>query len=152
MTWYTVLKVVHVLSVIVWIGAVTTVSGITSFLAGARDRVTLAAWLPYATRYGQRVAGPASILVLLSGIAMVIVGGIGFKALWVSLGFAGIIVHIAFGATVLRVQGARFAALLRAGGDDAAVVAAARRMVLGNAIYLLLMASVVAVMVFKPTV
>ncbi len=151
-TWYGVLKVLHVLSVVVWIGGVVALTTVTSFLLRARDGATLARWLPHTARYGQRIAGPASLLVLLSGIGMVVVARIGFEGLWVRLGFAGILLHFVYGATIMRTRAKAFAPLLAtASPDDTRLAVAGRRMLAGNAIYLLLMASVIAVMVLKPT-
>lgn len=151
-TWYGVLKVVHVLSVVVWIGGVIALTTITSFLLRARDRGTLSAWLPHTARYGQRIAGPASLLVLLSGIGMVIVSRIGFGAPWVRAGFLGILLHFLYGVTIMRSRARAFVPLLAGpSADDARLAKAGRRMLASNAIYLLLMASVIAVMVLKPT-
>lgn len=69
MGWYGILKVVHVLSVVVWIGGATALAAVTARLVRARDRATLAAFLPQSIRFGQTMGGPSSILVLLSGIA-----------------------------------------------------------------------------------
>jgi hypothetical protein len=152
LTWYGLLKVVHVLSVVVWIGAATAFTAITSFLLGARDRAALGGWLPYTARYGQRFAGPASLLVLLSGAAMVSVAKLGFQTLWVAWGFAGIVAHFVYGATVMRKRAAELVPMVTTGDVDEALVArAGRRLIVGNAVYLLLMASVIVVMVLKPT-
>jgi len=47
MGWYGILKVVHVLSVVVWIGGATALAAVTARLIRARDRATLAALLPH---------------------------------------------------------------------------------------------------------
>lgn len=152
LTWYGLLKVIHVLSVVVWIGAATAFTAITSFLLGARDRAALGGWLPYTARYGQRFAGPASLLVLLSGAAMVAVGRLGFQTLWVVWGFGGILAHFAYGVTVMRKRAMEFFPMVTSpAADQARVADAGRRLIVGNAIYLLLMTSVIVVMVLKPT-
>jgi len=152
MTWYGVLKVVHVLSTVVWIGGGTAFAMVTARLVRASDRATLNALLPQVTRYMQTMAGPASGLVLVTGIAMVIVAKIGFGTLWISLGFAGIIVHGVFGGLVMR---KRMAGLMQAvsgtSAGDAALAQAGARLRMANIVYLLIMASIVAVMVLKPT-
>jgi len=151
MGWYGMFKVVHVLSVVVWIGGATALATVQGRLARARDRVTLAAMLPHSIRFGQTMGGPSSILVLLSGIAMVIVGKIGFRPLWVSWGFAGILLHFVFGAVVMRKRTMSLAAALSATPpDDARIAAAGRSVHVGTLIYLLIMTSVIVVMVLKP--
>jgi len=152
LTWYGLLKLVHVLSVVVWIGGVLALTTITWFLLRARDRATLSAWLPHTARYGQRIAGPASLLVLLSGIAMIFAGGLRPPGLWINLGFLAILVHLVYGVTIMRKRARAFAPLLASSStDDARLAEAGKQMIVSNGIYLFLMASAIAVMVLKPT-
>src|SRR5438874_13793988 len=105
MTWYLILKFVHVLSVVTWVGSATALTTLTLRLVGAKDRAALVLFLPRADRYGRTMIGPSSVLVLLTGIAMVIVGRVGFQTLWIQAGFLGILLHFALGATVMRRNG-----------------------------------------------
>jgi len=149
---YGVLKVVHVLSVVVWIGGAAALAVITARLVGARDRATLAKLLPHAQRFGRTMGGPAALLVLLTGMAMIGVGRIPFRTLWVVWGFTGIVLHFVFGATIMRTRAVRFAQLLAGPQvDDASLADAGRLLRIGNMIYLLIMISVIVVMVMKPT-
>ncbi|HEU4996979.1 MAG TPA: DUF2269 family protein [Gemmatimonadaceae bacterium] len=149
---YGVLKVVHVLSVVVWIGGAIALGVVTRRLALARDRAALTAVLPQTLRYGQRMAGPSSGLVLLTGIAMVGVGRIGFGTFWVVWGFIGMLLHFAFGATVMRKRTIALSQMLAAApADEARLLETSSRLWVGNVIYLLIMASVIVVMVLKPT-
>jgi hypothetical protein len=149
MGWYTVLKVVHVLSVVVWIGGATAFAVAVARLIKARDFATMPGLLAQGMRYGQTMGGPAAGLVLLTGIAMVKVGGIGFRPLWVSLGFVGIVVHFLFGATVMRMRGAALGAALAA-KDEPRILVAGRGARLANLVYLLLMTLVIVDMIAKP--
>jgi uncharacterized membrane protein len=150
MTWYGVLKVVHILSAIVWIGGTMAFAMLVARLVGAKDRATLASMLPQVTGYMRTMAGPASGLVLLTGIAMVLVGRLGFGSLWISLGFLGFLLHGLYGGLVVQ---KRIVALVDAvaGKDDGLLARAGSRVRRANVIYLLIMASVIAVMVLKPT-
>jgi uncharacterized membrane protein len=149
---YAVLKLLHVLSVVVWIGGVMAIATVLARLIKARDRATLAALLPHTMAYGQKMAGPSSILVLITGIALVIVGKVGFQPFWVSYGFAGIVVHFIFGATVIRKRTMTFTQLVSASpSDDAGLAQAGARLRVANLIYLLIMVSVIGAMVLKPT-
>jgi uncharacterized membrane protein len=150
--WYAILKVVHVLSVVVWIGGAIAFFGITARLVRARDRITLGAYLPQAGRYGHVIGAPASLLVLLTGIAMVLVGHIGFRPLWVSWGFAGILLHFVFGAAVMRKRTMSLAAAVTATpSDETRIAAAGRSLRTATTIYLLILISVIVVMVVRPT-
>jgi uncharacterized membrane protein len=149
---YGVLKFLHVLAVIVWVGGVTGLSLVTWQLRTERNRDVLSALLRQATSYGQRIAGPASFIVLLTGPMMVGMAHIGFGTFWVLWGFAGLTAHFWIGATALRRRTSALLRLASAGpGDDAAIVAGARRLWSAQLIYLAIMAAVVAAMVLKPT-
>ena len=151
-SWYGILKVVHVLAVVVWIGGAAALATVTARLLRARDRASLAAFVPQSIRFGQTMGGPSSVLVLLTGIAMVAVGHIGFRAFWVSLGFAGILVHFIFGAVFMRKRTQALSAALSATpADETTIAEAGQRLRLATMIYLVIMVSVIAVMVLKPT-
>jgi uncharacterized membrane protein len=149
---YGVLKLLHVLSVIAWIGGVVALTILTRRIARERNREILVAWLPQATSYGQMVAGPASGIVLLTGAAMVGMADLGFGAFWVVWGFTGILLHILLGAVLIRKRTAELAQIASGGtGDDAALLEASRKLWVVQLIYVTLMASVVAAMVLRPT-
>jgi len=151
MTLYAVLKFLHIMSVLTWIGGVATLSMITGRLIKAGDRAAAAALFPHALAYGQRVAGPSSIVVLLTGIPMVMLGKIGFGAFWVSWGFAGMLLHFILGATMMRGRSTRFAQLVTdPSADDARIAEAGARLRIANLIYVLIMVSVIGAMVLKP--
>jgi uncharacterized membrane protein len=149
---YGVLKFLHVLSVVAWVGGVTGLSVVTWRLRRERNREVLAALLRQATSYGQRIAGPASFIVLLTGPIMVGMAHIGFGTLWVLWGFAGLTAHFWIGATALRKRTSALLQLASAGSaDEAALLVAARKLWSAQLIYLAIMAAVVAAMVLKPT-
>ena len=149
---YGILKFLHVLSVIVWVGGVTSLSVVTWRVRRERNREILASLLRYATSYGQTIVGPASLIVLLTGLPMVGTGHIGFSTLWVVWGFGGILLHFLIGAFVLRKRTFELAQLAStSAGDEVALLAAARRLWVTQLIYLAVLASVVGAMVLKPT-
>ncbi|MEA2705941.1 MAG: hypothetical protein QOH22_729 [Gemmatimonadaceae bacterium] len=149
---YGFLKFLHVLAVVVWVGGVAGLSIVTWRLRSERNREVLAALLRQATAYGQRIAGPASFIVLLTGPMMVGMAHIGFGTFWVLWGFAGLTAHFWIGATAIRRRTSALVQLASAGsGDDGAIIAAARRLWSAQLIYLAIMAAVVAAMVLKPT-
>ena len=149
---YGVLKFLHVLSVIVWLGGVAGLSVVTWQLRGEHNLEALAVLLKQVSSFGQRIAGPASLVVLLTGPMMVGMAHIGFGTFWVLWGFAGLTAHFWIGATVLRKRTSAFMQLASTGsGDDARLLVAARRLWSAQLIYLAIMAAVVAAMVFKPT-
>jgi len=151
MSWYGALKVLHVFAAVVWVGGGVMFAMITARLLRSRDRAALGAVIPPLARQVSAAGGPASGIVLLSGIAMVLVGHIGFSALWVRLGFGGILLHVLFGAFVMR---KRTMSLVQAvsvpSADETEVERAGSRMRSGMLTYLALMGAVIVVMVLKP--
>jgi uncharacterized membrane protein len=149
---YGILKFLHVVSVIAWVGGVTGLAVVTWRLRRERNREILAALLRQATSYGQMIAGPASGIVLLSGAAMVGMAHVGFGTFWVLWGFAGILLHFLVGAVFIRKRTMELGRLAsNNGGDDQSLVESASKLWTVQLIYLAIMASVVWAMVLKPT-
>ena len=95
--------------------------------------------------------GPASGIVLLTGLAMVGIGKIGFRTFWVWWGYTGIVLHTLLGAIVIRKRTMKLAQLAAANNDDATLSAASRSLWRAQLLYMLILAAVVAAMVLKPT-
>ena len=149
---YNVLKFVHVLSVVTWVGGVTCLAVLIWRVRRERNRAILTTLLRHATTYGQMVAGPASGLVLLSGLGMVGMAGIGFTTFWVLLGYAGILLHGVIGAVFIRKRTMELARLVSTdGADDQSLAEAGGKLWTVQLIYLAIMALVVGAMVLKPT-
>ena len=150
MNLYGVLKFLHVLSVVLWIGGVTALWLTTLRVARAGDYPTVARLLPVGMRYGQSVVGPASGLVLVTGIWMAIIGHL-FKTTWVGIGITGITLHFILGATLVRRNWMQIGSLVDDPNRDVSQLASAiKRATTTSWIYLLIMTVVIAAMVLKP--
>jgi uncharacterized membrane protein len=145
------LMFLHVLSVVVWVGGVSGLTVVIWRVARERNREALAVIVRHATFFGQRLAGPASAIVLLSGLPMVGLAHIGFRTFWVLWGFTGLVLHFLLGALVLRKRTLEVVRLASTRGDDAELLTASRRWWRAQLLYLAVLASVVAAMVLKPT-
>jgi uncharacterized membrane protein len=146
------LKFLHVLSVIVWIGGVAGLAVVTWRIARERNREALSALVRQSAAFGQGICGPASGVVLLTGLTMVGLAHLGFATLWIVWGYAGIAVHGFTGGIFLRKRVAELTAIASApGGDEASLIGAARRLWTTQLVYLLLLATVVGAMILKPT-
>lgn len=151
MNWYSLLKFLHVLSVVTWIGGLGGLVIATWKVAREKDRVLLATLLKQTNAYAQGVAGPAAGVVLLTGLTMVWLGHIGFHTFWVWFGYGGVLVQAVLGGFVIRKRAIELLTLASApSGDDAALAAASRRLRNAQVIYLILFAIVIAGMVIKP--
>ena len=152
LNWYAVLKYIHVLSVVIWIGGLTGLCIATWGVAKARDRGMLTTLVTQTNIYVQRVAGPAAGFVLLTGLTMVWLGRIGYGTFWVWFGYAGVLVQVVIGGFLVRKRAMELMTLISApSGDDVAVADAARRLRNIQMTYLILFAVVIAGMVIKPT-
>ena len=88
MTGYQVLLFFHVASVIVWLGAGTTL-GVLGIFGGPANVAELGRWI------GPRVLGPAALGALAFGLALVANGHWTFHPLWIKLGLAAFVVSFA---------------------------------------------------------
>ena len=150
MNGYAVLKLLHVLAVIVWVGGALTANVLVWRVARAGDRAALTSLMGSLTGIGRGMTGPASLVTLLTGIGMMLAGRLDHTALWIQWGFAGVVIHFLFGPVLLRRAGMELFASLTS-GDDARFAAARQRVGRLNVVYLLVLVSVVSVMVLKPT-
>ena len=149
---YNILKYVHVLSVIAWIGSAACLAVLVWRVRRERNRQALIALLRLVTSYGQMVAGPASGLVLLTGLGMVGMAHIGFHTLWVLSGYAGIVLHGFIGGVFIRKHTMELARLAASDGtNDQAIAEAGGKLWTVQLIYLAIMALVIGAMVLKPT-
>jgi uncharacterized membrane protein len=152
LNWYTLLKFIHVLSAVIWIGGIAALAAIVWRVARERNRVVLASLLRHGATYGQRVVGTTAGFVLLTGLAMVGIGHIGFSTFWVWFGYGGVLVHGVLGGSLTRKRAAEWLQLASApSGDDVTLGTAARRLWNIQLIYLIVFAIVIAAMVIKPT-
>jgi uncharacterized membrane protein len=152
MNWYAVLKYIHLLSVVIWLGGLTGLVVATWRIARENDRVLLSALLRQTIAYAQRVTGPAAGFVLLTGLAMIWLGNIGYGTFWVWFGYGGVLVQGLLGGFVLRKRTTELLALASGpSGDDAALASASRRLRNAQLLYFILFAIVIAGMVMKPT-
>ncbi len=149
---YTFLKFLHVLSVVFWIGGAAGLAFVGWRVAKERNRVLLTALLEQGMTYGQRVIAPSAGIVLLSGLALVGIGHIGFGTFWVWFGYGGVLAQFVVGGFLIQKRAGELKQLAATpSGDDVALVAAARRLWNTQIVYLILFAIVIAAMVIKPT-
>lgn len=144
----TLLKLVHVVAAIVAVGANVTY-GPWLRLAG-RDRERLLFTLRGIRWLDRRVANPAYVVVLLTGVAMVLVGPYEFEQGWiaVSLGLYALVAIL--GITLFAPAMRRQIAEAEAGVDSAAYAAAASRSTVLGLVATSIALVIVALMVTKP--
>lgn len=142
----------HVVAAIVWLGGglMLTLQALRANRAGQTPAIERilgdAEWL------GTRVFVPASLVVLVFGILMVVDGPWAFDQLWIVLGLAGYAGTFVTGALISRPRANRIHAMMqRDGGMSPGAAAEAERLLVLARADIVLLYLVVAVMVIKPT-
>ncbi len=141
---------IHVFAAMVWVGGAFFFQVKIAQLRKADDTVGFLALGRDAERIGQRVFMPASVVVLLAGIATVWYGPYAFD-LWILLALVGIAATALTGSLFLGPQGGKVAALAEEkGANDPQVAVARDRLITVSRIDYLVLVLIVLDMVFKP--
>ena len=140
----------HVLSAVVWVGGAITVQIMAVRAQNTKDGARVAQLGGEIEWVGQHIFFPASMLLLLSGIWMV-VRSYTFGQFWILFGLAGIAFSAITGAAFLGPETGRIKALMEARGfDDPEVMSRTARIFLISRIELVILVLVVLDMVTKP--
>jgi uncharacterized membrane protein len=151
MTAYQWLLALHILCAVVWVGGVVTMQFLTIRAVASNDPPRMAALGGEAEWIGMHVYMPASILALLSGIALVLNGHWGWGHFWVLFGLFGIFFSAIVGATFLGPEAGRIKKLIEEQGPSApAVRTRMDKVFLVSRIELAILLLVVADMALKP--
>jgi uncharacterized membrane protein len=147
------IKTVHVLSAVVWVGGGVFIQVYITRLRKADETPRLMAFAKEVESIANRLFLPASILVLLAGIAMIWYSpGFRLTELWVILGLVGIVNTIVIGAGFLGPEAGRIAAAAEASGPESPeVVRRTNRIFTISRIDLAVLIFVIVMMVTKPT-
>ena len=150
---YDLVKFIHILGAIVWLGAGFTFLVLNARLARAQDHAGIAAMASQGTWFGKAVFSTAAGVTLVAGIVTVLAsdGAWSFGEFWVTWGFVGVVLSIIFGAVLSERTTAQLSAAAQSSGSQSPQVAQLqRRLTLYGTIDLLVLVSVVAAMVWKP--
>ncbi|MDP3898209.1 MAG: DUF2269 family protein [Mesorhizobium sp.] len=151
MDWYSIVKFLHVVSAIVWLGG----GFMLMLLAVRADRAgdtsgTMQAM--HATgELGGKLMVPSSLLTLLSGLVMCSFW-VGFSDLWIIIGLAGYTATFLVGTLIFKPTADRMAALVARDGLTPGALAEGRRIMSVARFDYTVMLIIVADMVLKPTV
>jgi uncharacterized membrane protein len=150
--WYELLKSVHVLSAIAWVGGGIFVQIYVTRLSRADQPERLAGFARDLEVLGNRVFAPASILVLIMGLLMVfLTDGLHITDLWIILGLVGIANTIVIGIVFLGPEAGRLGRMLaERDPSDAELQQRIARIFTISRIDLAVLLAVVVIMVFKP--
>jgi uncharacterized membrane protein len=151
LTLFSILKFLHIVAAIVWVGGVITTTLLNVRLSTTRNTAAIAAFASVGSFIGQWVFGPAAAITLLAGIATALTAGFQMRSLWIIWGFGAIVLSFALGATLIRITTGRLSASTASPNSDGTQVAALQnRLAMLNALNILLLLSAVWAMVAKP--
>jgi uncharacterized membrane protein len=144
------LLTVHLLAAATWIGAALALQVIAARTARASDAVSDHFALD-AEAVGKMLFAPSSVLLLITGGALVERQHLAWSETWIVLGIVALVVAGAVGGAFLIPEGRRIAALAREPGHDPAEVRSrARRRFVVARIDLAVLVLAVADMVVRP--
>ena len=150
MTTREILLAIHVMGAVIWIGGGVALNMIGFRLTQTKGEL-LRPMLKTFDWVVNRTILPASLLVLISGISLVLEGGYSFEDIFVTIGVIGAVLTIIIGAGILSPRMRKLEAIWEEHGDDSEIAsqAVARLMLIGR-LDLVMLFVVIGAMVFKP--
>ncbi len=148
---YSILKFLHVSAVIVWLGAVITLAVLFVRLAREREAGGLRLLARQAEFVGKSLIGPAAIVTLLAGGALMAEMHSGMPA-WVWWGLIGFFTSMFLGGFLMQRTGRKLSTIASSPAPDAAAIGALQgRLRMLGIVNIVILLSVVWAMVAKPT-
>src|SRR5438045_5470717 len=152
MTWYTFFKAVHVFGAAVWFGGALMIQAFAFRILRTGDARRQAEFAKDSEVVGMRVFIPATWLLLLSAIGMMVNLHWSWGQNWVVFGLIAFALSFAVGAGFLGPEGGRIAAVIdRDGPESPEAQARIRRILLLSRCELVVLLTVIVNMVVKPT-
>ena len=130
-TWFGIFKLIHVGVAVFWVGGGLLLTALALRAEGSHDPEEIGRIARQATFVGEKLFAPASGIVLLMGIVMVINSPeIGFGDTWVIIGLVGFAISFVTGIAVLAPRARRLVELFDTVGSTAPQTQAAIREIL----------------------
>jgi uncharacterized membrane protein len=151
MTWYTFFKSVHVIAAVIWVGGAATIQLFALRTLATNDGRRQAEFAKDAEVIGMRTFTPASIVLFLAAIGMMVNAHWPWGQNWTVLGLVAFGLSFAIGAGFLGPESGRLAKLVAAEGPESpAVTARIRRILMVSRAELVVLLVVIWNMVVKP--
>jgi uncharacterized membrane protein len=152
MTWYTFFKSVHVAAAAVWFGGALMIQAFAFRILRTGDARRQAEFAKDSEVVGMRVFIPATWVLLLAGIGVMVNLPWSWGQNWVVFGLVAFALSFAVGAGFLGPEGGRIAAVIeRDGPESPEAQARIRRILLISRCELVVLLTVIVNMVVKPT-
>lgn len=150
MDWYTLIKFLHVLTAIVWVGGGFLLALTAIRAERADDREAMLVNMRNTGKLGDLVMMPSALLTLVFGLLMCWFW-VGFTDLWIIIGLAGYAATFVIGAGIMKPSADRLTAIVEKEGMSPAAMAIGRRVLQIAKFDYTVMLIIVAAMVLKPT-
>jgi uncharacterized membrane protein len=152
MTWYTFFKSAHVVAAAIWIGGAAMIQALAFRIVRTGDARRQAEFAKDTEVVGMRVFIPATWVLLLAGIAMMINFDWSWGQNWIVLGSIAFALSFVVGAGFLGPEGGRIAAIIeREGPASPEALARIHRILLISRCELVVLITVLVNMVVKPS-
>src|SRR3989337_2910145 len=151
MTLYELLKLIHILGAITWVGTSIEQQFVGARAMSSNERGRLAHYVDEAEWVGVRIMTPAAIFVVLAGVLMVIESGWDFFDTLILIRIGLFVLTSLNGMVFLTPQTKKLKrSIAERGEDDASVQALVERVTLASRVDLLILIAIVADMGIKP--
>jgi uncharacterized membrane protein len=150
-TWYTFFKSIHVICAVVWVGGATVIQAYALLIIRSDDGARQAQFAKDTEIVGMRTFTPASLILFLAAIGMMVNAHWSWGQNWVILGLVAFGLSFAIGVGFIGPESGRLAHLIDAEGPDSpAVKARIRRILMVSRAELVVLLTVIWNMVVKP--
>jgi uncharacterized membrane protein len=151
MTWYTFFKSLHVVAAVIWVGGALTLQALALRIMGTGDARRQAEFAKDAEVIGMRVFIPATWVLLLAAIGMMVNLDLSWGQNWVVLGLIAFALSFAVGAGFLGPESGRIAKIIERDGPESpeAQYRISRILLIGRC-ELVVLLTVIVNMVVKP--
>jgi uncharacterized membrane protein len=150
-SWYLLFKALHVLSAVAWVGGGLTFTLLVLRLQRSNDTNRLLDLGEHADWIGTRLYAPASLLVLVTGVAMTINGDLDWGDFWIIFGLVAWAISTAIGVGYLTPRVKRLMPIMtERGPSDPEAASLLRNITLAGRIDVALTLLIVVDMTVKP--
>jgi uncharacterized membrane protein len=151
MTWYTFFKTLHVVAAVIWVGGAVMIQAFAFRITRTGDARRQAEFAKDTEVVGMRLFIPATWVLLLAGIAMMLNLDLAWGQNWIVLGLIAFALSFVIGAGFLGPEGGRIARVIeREGPASPEAQRRIRRILLISRCELVVLLTVVVNMVVKP--
>jgi uncharacterized membrane protein len=152
LTWYTFFKSVHVVAAAVWVGGAFLIQAFAFRITRTGDARRQADFAKDSEVVGMRVFIPATWVLLLAAVGMMVNLHWSWGQNWIVLGLIAFALSFAVGAGFIGPEGGRIAAVIdRDGPDSPEAQSRIRRILLISRCELVVLLTVIVNMVVKPS-